>query len=92
MIHIFLYPFSDSIDCGITAIECCNGPGCRNLGTARLFLVVLSLIGIFQGAIEIYFLTTVRQAALDYNIDRVLVGNYKTTKFLLDSLLNFHSF
>lgn len=64
-----------SIDCGVQAIGCCNGPGCQKLGTIRTFLIIFSITGILQGAVDSYFRISVKQAALDYGFDAAIVGN-----------------
>ncbi|XP_037902517.1 solute carrier organic anion transporter family member 2A1 [Hermetia illucens] len=62
-----------SIDCGVQAIGCCNGPGCQKLGTIRTFLIIFSITGILQGAVDSYFRISVKQAALDYGFDAAIV-------------------
>lgn len=65
---------TDSLDCGITAIRCCNSHGCQKLGNTKSFLIILSLVGIVQGAIERYFVVSARQAAVQFEYDPVVVG------------------
>lgn len=66
----------DSLDCGITAIECCNSHACQKMGTSKSFLIVLSLVGIVQGTIERYFAISARQAAVQFGYDAVVVGKF----------------
>lgn len=73
-LNLFLFYTIESLDCGVTAIGCCNSHGCQKLGTSKSFLIILSLIGIFQGAIERYFFISAKQAAVEFGYDPVLVG------------------
>ncbi|XP_058819784.1 solute carrier organic anion transporter family member 74D [Topomyia yanbarensis] len=63
----------DSIDCGIRACNCCNGPGCQRLGTSTSFLIILSLAGFVQGGIESYFRVSAHQAANEHEFDPIIV-------------------
>nr|XP_019932895.2 solute carrier organic anion transporter family member 1C1 [Aedes albopictus] len=63
----------DSIDCGIRACNCCNGPGCQRLGTTTSFLVILSLLGFVQGGVEAYFRIAAHQAASEHDLDPFIV-------------------
>ncbi|XP_055644230.1 solute carrier organic anion transporter family member 74D [Toxorhynchites rutilus septentrionalis] len=63
----------DSIDCGVTACGCCNGPGCQRLGTSTSFLIILSLAGFVQGGIESYFRISAQQAANEHGFDPIIV-------------------
>lgn len=65
---------ADALDCGITAIECCNSPGCQKLATTKSFLIVLTLVGTVQGAIERYFAVSARQAGVQFGYDPVTLG------------------
>lgn len=65
--------FTDSLDCGITAIRCCNSHACQKLGTTRNFVVTLALIGLLQSAVERYFRLSVRQAAAQFDYDPLVV-------------------
>lgn len=64
----------DQLDCGITALQCCNTPGCQRLGTTRNFVLVLGLVGLVQAAVERYFRISVRQAAAQFDYDPLVVG------------------
>lgn len=66
--------FLESLDCGITAMGCCNTPGCQKLGTTKSFLTILIFAGIFQGAVETYFRISAKQAALTHSYDPQVVG------------------
>lgn len=81
----------DSIDCGITALKCCNTPGCQKLGNKRLFMAVLVFCALIQGAIETYFRISGKQAAMTHDFDPRIVGKYfafngESTSRLLDPL------
>lgn len=67
--------FIDSIDCGITALGCCNTPTCQKLGTSKSFVTVLVLVGIVQGASEKYLTISAKQAAQEHNYSLELLGN-----------------
>lgn len=64
----------DSIDCGITAIGCCNTPKCQEMANKRSFTIILILCGFIQGAVEIYFRISAKQAALNHEYSPMLVG------------------
>ncbi|XP_055597339.1 solute carrier organic anion transporter family member 1C1 [Uranotaenia lowii] len=64
---------TESIDCGIRACNCCNGPGCQRLGTSTSFLIILSLTGFVQGGVESYFRVAAFQAAIELDWDPVIV-------------------
>jgi hypothetical protein len=53
---------------------CCNGPSCQKMGTKTTFLTALIFAGILQGAVEIYFRVSARQAAIEYGYDPIVVG------------------
>lgn len=75
--HIILIPYFisvDSLDCGITAIRCCQTPGCQKMGTTKSFLTILIFVGLLQGAIEMYFFLSVKQAAIQHSYNTTLVG------------------
>ncbi|KAG4066838.1 hypothetical protein HA402_012905 [Bradysia odoriphaga] len=61
----------ESLDCGITAMRCCNTPACQKLGTSTLFVTLLIIIGIILGASERYFQLSARQAAVELNFQPV---------------------
>uniref|UniRef100_A0A182Q9P7 Kazal-like domain-containing protein n=1 Tax=Anopheles farauti TaxID=69004 RepID=A0A182Q9P7_9DIPT len=61
----------DAIDCGVTACNCCNGPGCIRLGTATSFIVCLSLVALISGGIESYFRLAAHQAASELGFDPI---------------------
>ncbi|ETN67232.1 organic anion transporter [Anopheles darlingi] len=61
----------DSIDCGVTACSCCNGPGCLRLGTSTMFIVALSIVTFVSGGIEGYFRLAAHQAAIELNFDPI---------------------
>uniref|UniRef100_A0A182JFR2 Uncharacterized protein n=1 Tax=Anopheles atroparvus TaxID=41427 RepID=A0A182JFR2_ANOAO len=61
----------ESIDCGVTACGCCNGPGCLRLGTSTGFVVVLSLVAFVSGGIESYFRLAAHQAASELDFDPI---------------------
>lgn len=65
--------FVDSIDCGVTALGMCNSPKCQKMASKRTFMIVLISCGFIQGAIEMYFRISAKQAALthDYNLNIV---------------------
>jgi hypothetical protein len=44
------------------------------MGTKGSFLTTLIFAGIFQGAVEIYFRLSARQAAIQYGYEPVIVG------------------
>ncbi|XP_050077002.1 solute carrier organic anion transporter family member 4C1 [Anopheles maculipalpis] len=63
----------DSIDCGVTACSCCNGPGCIRLGTATSFVICLSLVAFVSGGIESYFRLAAHQAASELSFDPIVL-------------------
>ncbi|XP_053665106.1 solute carrier organic anion transporter family member 4C1 [Anopheles marshallii] len=63
----------DSIDCGVTACSCCNGPGCIRLGTATTFVICLSLVAFVSGGIESYFRLAAHQAASELSFDPIVL-------------------
>lgn len=72
--HFILCFFgTDSIDCGVTACSCCNGPGCIRLGTATSFVVCLSLVAFVSGGIESYFRLAAHQAASELSFDPIVL-------------------
>lgn len=73
LISIIVY-YLDQLDCGITALGCCNTPTCQKLGNTKVFLVLFSLTGIFQGAAQSFFRVTARQAAVEHDYNPALVG------------------
>jgi hypothetical protein len=64
----------DSIDCGITALKCCNTTAWQKLGNKKTFTIVLIFCALFQGAIESYFRISTKQAAMTHGYDPMLVG------------------
>lgn len=74
IIKYFMFRTTDSIDCGITALRCCNTTGCQKLGNKKTFLTILVLCGIAQGATESYFRISAKQAALAYGYDPQIIG------------------
>lgn len=67
---------TESLDCGVTAMQCCNTPACQKLGTSKLFLTLLIFIGTILGASERYFQLSARQAAVELNFQPVeVLGN-----------------
>ncbi|XP_062545501.1 solute carrier organic anion transporter family member 1C1 [Armigeres subalbatus] len=77
----------DSIDCGIKACNCCNGPGCQRLGTTTSFLVILSLLGFVQGGVEAYFRIAAHQAASEYDLDPFIVDWLLVTSGIAQGVL-----
>ncbi|XP_053673868.1 solute carrier organic anion transporter family member 4C1 [Anopheles nili] len=63
----------ESIDCGVTACSCCNGPGCIRLGTSTMFVLCLSLVAFVSGGIESYFRLAAHQAASELNYDPIVL-------------------
>lgn len=66
----------DSIDCGITALKCCNTPGCQKMGNKKTFTIILGFAALFQGACEANFRVSAKQAALNHDYDPQLVGEW----------------
>ena len=72
--HIEINVLLDSLDCGITAIGCCNTPGCQRMGNTKTFLTILILAGLLQGGVETYFRISAKQAALQNDYNPVIIG------------------
>lgn len=71
----------ESLDCGVTAMKCCNTPACQKLGTSTLFVTLLIFIGIVLGTSERFFQLSARQAAVELNFQPVgILG--KTLKLM----------
>lgn len=64
--------FLDSIDCGVFKI--CNTPSCQKMANKRSFMIVLIACGFIQGAIEMYFRISAKQAALTHDYNPRVVG------------------
>lgn len=65
---------SDSIDCGIKVLNCCNTQRWRKLGTTTTFLTVLILLAIVQGISEKFISISAQQAALEHDYDPDIIG------------------
>ncbi len=76
----------ESLDCGITAMRCCNTPACQKLGTSKLFVTLLIFVGIILGASERYFQLSARQAAVELNFQPVEILGNKFFFFFFDFL------
>ncbi|XP_058059370.1 solute carrier organic anion transporter family member 1C1 [Anopheles bellator] len=63
----------DSIDCGVTACGCCNGPGCLRLGTSTVFVAALSIVTFVSGGIESYFRLAAHQAGAELDFDPIVL-------------------
>lgn len=72
--HFILFYILDSVDCGIKLLKCCNTPRWRMLGTTKMFLTILILLGILQGISEKFFTISVHQAALEHDFDAKIIG------------------
>ena len=64
----------DSIDCGITALRLCSTPRCQEMANKKTFMIVLIACGFIQGAIEMYFRISTKQAALTHDYNPRIVG------------------
>lgn len=73
--------YLDSIDCGITALRLCNTPSCQKMANKRTFMIILISCGLIQGAIEMYFRISTKQAALTHDYDPRIVGMSKRNLF-----------
>ncbi|KAH8267525.1 hypothetical protein KR018_012498 [Drosophila ironensis] len=63
----------DSVDCGITGLGWCRGPGCQKYARLRTFVAVLAITGTFQGACESYFRVSAKQAATEFGYNPLIV-------------------
>ncbi|KAM8717826.1 hypothetical protein ACLKA7_004516 [Drosophila subpalustris] len=63
----------DSVDCGIIGLGWCRGPACQKYARLRTFIIVLVCSGLLQGACELYFRVSAKQAALQYGFNPLLV-------------------
>lgn len=70
----------DSIDCGIKMLKCCNTPKWRKLGTTKAFLAVLILLAIVQGISEKFITISAQQAALEYDFNSNVIGEFYLKK------------
>jgi hypothetical protein len=68
--------FSDSIDCGVTALGMCNSPNCQKMANKRTFMIVIIFCGLIMGAIETYFRISAKQAAMTHDYDPQIVGEF----------------
>lgn len=77
-IYIYIYTFlvlsTDSVDCGIKGLGWCRGPGCQQYARLRTFTLVLLSSGLLQGACELYFRVSAKQAAFQHGYNPLLVG------------------
>lgn len=73
---LYFYLKLDSIDCGVTALKCCNSPSCQKMGSKKTFMIILIFCGIIQGAIEQYFRISAKQSALTHDYDPRIIGMY----------------
>lgn len=94
-----IFVHTESLDCGITAMRCCNTPACQKLGTSTLFVTFLIFVGIILGMSERYFQLSARQAAVELNfqpveiLGKILLLQKKSPKlhlWFLDWLLVAH--
>lgn len=65
---------ADSVDCGIKGLGWCRGPACQKYARLRTFTIVLLCSGLLQGACELYFRVSAKQAAFQYGYNPLLVG------------------
>ncbi|XP_062142026.1 solute carrier organic anion transporter family member 1A6 isoform X1 [Drosophila sulfurigaster albostrigata] len=63
----------DSVDCGIIGLGWCRGPACQKYARLRTFIIVLLSSGLLQGACELYFRVSAKQAAFQYGYNPLLV-------------------
>lgn len=64
---------TDSVDCGIIGLGWCRGPACQKYARLRTFIIVLLCSGLLQGACELYFRVSAKQAAFQYGYNPILV-------------------
>lgn len=65
---------ANTIDCGIKKLPCLNALNLERFATPRWFLVVLSLVGLLQGAVLSYFRGTSKIWTQHYNLPTESVG------------------
>lgn len=65
---------ADSVDCGIIGLGWCRGPACQKYARLRTFIMVLITSGFLQGACELYFRISAKQAAFQFGYNPLLVG------------------
>ncbi|KAH8403159.1 hypothetical protein KR222_006202 [Zaprionus bogoriensis] len=63
----------DSVDCGIVGLGWCRGAFCQKYARLRTFIVVLVSAGFLQGACELYFRISAKQAAFQFGYNPLLV-------------------
>ncbi|XP_034472776.1 uncharacterized protein LOC117780370 [Drosophila innubila] len=63
----------DSVDCGIIGLGWCRGPACQKYARLRTLIIVLLSSGLLQGACELYFRISAKQAAFQYGYNPLLV-------------------
>ncbi|KAH8378183.1 hypothetical protein KR093_009881 [Drosophila rubida] len=63
----------DSVDCGVIGLGWCRGPACQKYARLRTFILVLISSGMLQGACELYFRVSAKQAAFQYGYNPLLV-------------------
>ncbi|XP_023159673.2 solute carrier organic anion transporter family member 1A1 [Drosophila hydei] len=63
----------DSVDCGIEGLGWCRGPACQKYARLRTFTIVLLCSGLLQGACELYFRVSAKQAAFQYGYNPLII-------------------